>query len=197
MPQYNANMQPTDHRETTHCCLACHFLRRYIVTKGDKSFVTESWIPLDERKRLRDNVPKTTREPRADGGHVSYWCEKSVWEAPRSGDDAPPGTELTIDREGSCFFFPYHDGMAREMARILEPQFATRREAEKDRELTRDTARFAVRASWAAVAIAIIVGGGNIGWGVYQYLKPRPQAVPQVHVHVTPPASQPTQPYSP
>mgnify|MGYP006304227953 CR=1 len=65
-------------------------------------------------------------------------CAQGVWRYHRAGDLVGTDTILTVDRGQKCFYYPYEEtGLKLDAAKELERRRKDRREAEKDRRLTR------------------------------------------------------------
>ncbi|HUW58859.1 MAG TPA: hypothetical protein VMZ92_19640 [Planctomycetota bacterium] len=100
-------------------------------------------------------------------------CHKKVWDAanlPRetTGNLRPL---LMAERRESCFFFPWTPGMSMPAAVELERAASDRGEAERDRALTRQTARAASRAAWAAIIVAATAAIIALGKLLLDWLK--------------------------
>jgi hypothetical protein len=78
-------------------------------------------------------------------------CAKDAWDAANFRPDSITDISqvLTLDRSDTCFFFPHSPGMFLSAATEVERRLSGRREAEKDRALTR-------RAFWVALAALVV-----------------------------------------
>ena len=155
------------------CCLNCHFM-----------MADEDGYPVPETKRrewrgmLTGNTKIMTETdlPREILGQFrcfkGVWCKRSqVQDAKQEmykAADASQGipdlswrpSQLIEDRGDRCFFYPHTDRLSMEAANELERREAGRREAEKDRKLT----RYAFYVAFAALVASSMVGAANLGW---------------------------------
>lgn len=144
-------MSHSDPSLPARCCRSCHFF----MAQPRNSAVIHC-VTTEERDNL-------------DAGRDTDWfsasCERDVWrcKAPCTSELAFR-TDIRRDRGEECFFYPHTPGMRGQAAQELERRAAGRREAEKDRRLTRDALRQSKRAAkaakWTAIA-AIIAALGS------------------------------------
>ena len=126
------------------CCNRCHFLEKWERSSGSKTCFA---VSTEERQRLLAGNEWNTNS------HVpwSLACNKGVWDSAnfRKDSNCDLHTITTEDRGESCFFYPRTPGMFFPAADELEERVANRREAERDRALTRHTL-------WVAIAALIV-----------------------------------------
>lgn len=123
------------------CCARCHFLTLQL---GRRDVRNDT--PLSDIQRRSFLAGELVEDMARLPGY--FGCMRNVWNAdefrpsPSSGAGRPDLARLQEafrrDRGDSCFFFPYAAGMPIPVAEELERREADRREAEGDRELTRN-----------------------------------------------------------
>jgi len=115
------------------CCLNCHFLKRWMRERDGREINME--VSFQERQLLAEGKEWNTH-PNVPW---SLACHQNVWDAANFREDSCKDIKVitTKDRGESCFFYPYIPGLFFPAARELERRVADRREAEKDRALTR------------------------------------------------------------
>ena len=145
------------------CCANCEFLIRVQTIEAEPES-QERLVPLSDGERIgfhQGHLPEQlfcgTRDT-----YSAFRCARNVWNEHRIMMDVRQ--VLTKDRSESCFFYPCSDGISLDAATELERRAVDRREAERDRALTRDTAKSARRASWAAITVAVLSGVFNVAW---------------------------------
>ena len=169
-----------------HCCLKCHFLAWTRKQKGWEQARVESTlesVPESERRRFTEQ-PQTIPPERyvkrdqmsgsSTGGTTeviySFRCFMGAWKQRPKKENTQ--SLWTRERGESCFFFAFTPELSLEAAKELERREANRREAERDRALTRDSLgltreslRLTRRTSWVAVCaliVTILVAIANI-----------------------------------
>ena len=147
------------------CCLRCHFLKKWMREENGKEICFE--LSTEERQCLLVGEKwNTSPVP------WSLACHKNVWDSANFRKDSCRDIPVitTQDRGESCFFYPHTPGMFFPAAVVLEERAANRREAERDRALTR-------RAFWVAftaLIVSILATIVNLIWNVWNHFHPLP-----------------------
>ena len=160
-------------RTPKHCCLNCHFLVH--PDFDDTARITAHEVKEPERKNIFENC--------FDGniGEVRWACMKGVWHEDEYGPTEDEEAikfikqKFFLDRQDSCFFYKYCTGMPQGVAEELERRAADRREAEKDRALTRKAfwvAVIALGVSIFATAVNVVVTFINMIWSIWAHYHP-------------------------
>ena len=149
------------------CCLSCHFLSQW--DRAPRSNTQERRDPLtfDQRKRLaRGDEPQKVAS-RAD---CVLGCAHNVWDANNWRQDVYESITDIVPRtvNEDCFFLPYRPGMPWPTAKELERREANRREAGKDRQLTRR----AFQVAFGALLVSITAFVANLIWNIWVYSHP-------------------------
>ena len=165
-----------------NCCLNCDFL----VTKENPDHPFS--INEQERKCLLSELTKDKRDPRRMTNDVlsKYKCYKSIWEQggieqevknqPAEANGTTTKGQSKIwdcsqviqDRGDSCFFFLYELRRRLVATAELEGRVSTRREAEKDRKLTRR----AFLVAFFALIISFLAFVANLIWNAWAHYHP-------------------------
>jgi hypothetical protein len=122
------------------CCKGCHFLAKLtppnMHTSRSDSSPSSSELSDFDRECLAGGPPASS----VVGESSSIACYLHVWDQGYLTTDGQKKTQTEIisgERGESCFFYPYTPGMLFPAAVELERRQSNRREAERDRELTR------------------------------------------------------------
>lgn len=146
-------------------CQDCHFLTvTHRTLLGEPPAQPRSWTPAEraEMTVLYNGEPYSMYLP----SHVG--CHRGVWDTEVSSDLVASIPELlTKDREGTCFFFPYEDGMALESAKELEIRRSEDRKLKRDLRNTRIGLVLATLAWLTTLAFRLLdgCGSGSAGGG--------------------------------
>ncbi len=173
-------------------CLGCHFLCHWRVISPQLDSLLQKH-PLTNKHR--DELTRGVVPSDLNGQNIE--CAVEVWTRelnPQIGDVVKEARGTT------CFYLGYCKGMLYPAAVTIERREADRREAEKDRFLTRQTAVAARRTAIAAIIVAAISAAISLGTSLWSKLSPQDV---QVHIRSLPSvspaaatstASQPTPP---
>ena len=144
------------------CCLNCHFLVAYVGQRPDDD---AEWAPVYPTflRYIIEDMESPIDMPRI--GRERFCCHWRVFVGKELNGQEELHSELLADRGETCFFFPRHDGMSLGAAGTLERREADRREAERDRSLTRR----AFKVAFAALIISILVAVANLVWDLWKY----------------------------
>ena len=136
------------------CCLECHFLKQWMRDKNGETYSFETSLSQRTRLAAGEN-PKTVLLP-----DHSLACHQQVWDTANFREDSDKNVQgiVTAERGESCFFFPRTPGMFFLAAAKLEHRVADRREAERDRFLTRR----AFYVAFGALIVSIVATIANI-----------------------------------
>ncbi len=97
------------------------------------------------------------------------YCACDVWSIATGPEGAEKAKKHVLQPwDDSCFYFPYSPKMSCPTAKELERRAANRREAEKDRKLTR-------RAFWVAftaLVVSILATLANLLWNIWTHFHP-------------------------
>ena len=135
------------------CCLKCHFMERHFPQQS------AGWLTLSVTEEERAQLQAGSLPPQVFSSvECALACYRGVWDHANLGKDVPSGLRslLAQERGETCFFYPYTPGMFFPAARVLERRNADRREAEKDRKLTRNAFRVALIALIASILTTIL-----------------------------------------
>ncbi len=131
-------------------CVDCHFLMKW----DRKPPVGDVKLPIahDERSRLARSEPPE----KLLGENYSIACYHNVWDWANRRKDSEKDLVrvLTSDRGETCFFYPHTPGMFFPAAAELERREASRREARRDRQLTKRGILITV----VAAVICVVLG---------------------------------------
>lgn len=151
----------------THCCYNCHFLTT--LTQD------HPYSPLDHKKRAELlKATDATMLGKIIGPNTKWGCLKDVWTHKPSGP-FPIAPILTQERKDRCLFYPHTHKMTFDIAEVLEARDANRREAERDRDLTRHSLKLSYRAfkiSIVALAVSIIATCATLAWNIWAHYHP-------------------------
>jgi hypothetical protein len=131
------------------CCMNCHFLRKNVLigkAEGSRHELSSADRAALRRCRGRESAEAFAAYTQA---FLCLYDVVSTMDKRLVGAKENIPRDLTADRRDQCFFYPFHEGMSFETAQILEMRAANRREAERDRALTR-------RAFWVAFAALVV-----------------------------------------
>ena len=145
------------------CCLSCHFLlKRSYVGPEDHAFS----VTCGERRKLAEG----TDPGEVFGNERNMECSKHVWDYANLHIDLRRHIRelLQQDRGESCFFYPFAEGMFLPAAVELERRAADRREAERDRALTRG----AFWVAFAALVVSILATVATLAWNIWTHFYP-------------------------
>ncbi len=119
--------------EKCSCCRDCHFLMKWDRTHNGLELKMET--AQDERLRLAQGKDLNS----VIGDNYSIACFQNVWDWANRRKDSDDNLQrvLTRDRGETCFFYPHTPGMFFPAAAELERREADRREAKRDRKLTK------------------------------------------------------------
>jgi len=177
------------------CCLNCNFLANTIENRPN-------WISREDRERLRGGEDLLIKAQRFLGCYHNIWDEAN----PLRLDFEELRRVLVKDRGYSCFFYQFTHGLFFQAAETLERRAADRREAEADRDLSREALeltqkglRYTRRALWVAV-IALIVSAimsiVSLCFTAGQNDRPKASVTPSVTIksdsNALPPVSEPS-----
>ena len=143
-----------------NCCLRCVFLHSVNSEKPIQS--------LSKKVREDIKVKKSNM--------LQLQCYQGVWGPKTLGNPQNQGNSqyedfyrlLTEDRGELCLFYLYTENQSPAAAKVLEIRAADRREATKDRHLTR-------RAFWIAslaLVVSIYAIVGNMIWNIWAHFYP-------------------------
>jgi hypothetical protein len=139
-------------------CLNCEFLLVCISS-------TTAFGPVTEERHL--SVTEVSRLRQGDGrkavlGNGRLMCARHVWAVTPVDSQTDDTMQLILEqpRDDSCFFYPRSRGIQRAAAEELERRAADRREAEKDRQLT----RWAFYVALGALIVSILTNLGSCAW---------------------------------
>ena len=159
----------------TRCCYNCHFLMAYQHRADGDHAIFE--ISLDKRTKLLDATEKQHIH-NIIGPANFLGCKKWIWKHNRrTKSPIPLASDLTRDHGDSCFFHRYTEGMSFGATEVLEARAADRREAERDRDLTRHALNLSRRAFWisfAALIVSIAATIGTLLWNIWAHFNPVP-----------------------
>lgn len=115
------------------CCRDCHFLMKW--DRSADGGEIKMPISVNERARLARGEPAET----VVGTNYSLACFHDVWDWAnrRSDSENDLVRVITLERGESCFAYPHTPGMFFPAAAELERRQADRREAQRDRRLTK------------------------------------------------------------
>jgi hypothetical protein len=150
-----------------HCCLACHFLEKWVRMQNDSS---EYSLGNEERKTLGETGHLTE-----GSAGWSVACAQNVWDSANPGKEPSPKLRAMVleERGETCFFYPYTPGMFFPAARELERREVERRERRRDRGL-------ALWVGLGSAVIGTIIGAVVAAWLSSQGTSPAPDAPPSV-----------------
>ena len=134
-------------------CLNCHFLMKWDRLPNGGEIKLE--LAHDERSRLaRGEAPEKVL-----GGNYSPACSQNVWDWANRRQDAEDDIVrvLTDDRGETCFFYQHTPGMSFLAAAELERRRVDRREAQRDRNLTKWGYAIAVVGAVVCVVVGAIL----------------------------------------
>jgi hypothetical protein len=154
------------------CCYNCHFLICYQRQENKKR---PHHISCDNRNKL---LKATQKQEVHDiiGSESFLGCQKWVWEHHRrTKSPIHVAAILTEERGESCFFHQHTNGMSFDAATTLEAREADRREAERDRNLTRHALELSNRAfkiSIVALIVSIAATCATLAWTIWAHYNP-------------------------
>lgn len=155
------------------CCYNCHFLMSYQYrADGDHAIFAKSFG--DRTKLLAATEKQHIHEIIGNANFLG--CQKWVWHHHQETKHLEPlAPFLTQNRADCCFFHDYTEGMSFEAGTMLEAREADRREAERDRDLTRHSLKLSRRAFWisfVALIVSIAATCATLIWNIWAHFHP-------------------------
>ncbi len=150
----------------TPCCVNCHFLMKWdrdlSSLQGNPSAPQElkDFVTAQERGALRkDGGLEAFGNEDGRIGSYNLACYQNVWDSANFRKDSPRDIRIIVTRNRgeSCFFYPYTPGMFFPAAAELERREADRREAKRDRGLTKWSIILGIIAALVGAAIGSIL----------------------------------------
>jgi len=175
------------------CCINCHFCMKYVsgFIRGEPNSPLRGELECHERDTLRKRFATDGSDWIMGDG---FACHHGVYDIHDPMAAAAWHEILPLDRGDTCFFYLFVEGMSQEATVVLEKRTVDRREAEKDRHLTRETANAARRTAKAAIIVACISAAISLGVFLWSRLSPQPVQVHVKSLPAVPPSTQPSPP---